>query len=272
MKVKKLLILGLSSILLSACSANDNDKAGQTLDSGQTASAVSNVETTSNLVSDGIIDLGTSADFPPFEFYKDQEMTGIDIDIANEISKKIGIEIKFHDMEFSAIIASIESGKLDGGMSGFTVTDERKKQVNFTDSYTKSVQKIMIKNDSEIAAIDQLKDKKIGVQLGTTGEIFAVDDFGDENVQSFAKYSDAVLALQSGKIDAMVLDQQTADKFVKANDDLKILETDYAQEDYAIALGKENQALYDEINKALNELKEDGTIDKILDKYINSED
>lgn len=228
-------------------------------------------QTSSNL-SDGIIDLGTSADFPPYEFYEGDKIVGIDPEIMEAIAKKTGYEFKFHDMEFNNIIASIESGKLDGGMSGFTVTEERKKSVNFTESYAQSVQRVLLKKDSEIKSIDDIQGKTVGTQLGTTGDMFARDDFGEENVQAFSKFSDAVLALQNGKLDCIIVDDQTAIKFSSANADLELLDTPYAEEEYAIAVSKENEALLNDLNEAINELKADGTIDNILGKYISDEE
>ncbi|MDY6065637.1 MAG: ABC transporter permease subunit [Finegoldia sp.] len=227
---------------------------------------------TSSVVNDGVIDLGTSADFPPYEYYEGDKIVGIDVDIMAAISEYLGYEVKFHDMEFNNIIASIESNKLDGGMSGFTVTEERKKSVNFTEPYAKSEQRVLLKKDSEIKTLDDIRGKTIGTQLGTTGDMFARDDFGEENVQAFSKYSDAVLALQNGKLDCIILDDQTAVKFADANADLTLLDAPYAEEDYAIAVNKGNEALLNDFNEAIKALKADGTIDTIIAKYTQSDE
>ena len=149
-----------------------------------------------------------------------------------------------------------------------TVTDERKQSVDFTDSYATGIQSVIVKEGSSIKSIDDLKGKKIGVQLATTGDIYAKDDFGEENVEEYNKGADAVMALTSGKIDAVIIDNQPAKAFVKTTDGLQILDTDYVQEDYAAAIQKGNTDLLNAVNGALKELKEDGTIQKILDKYI----
>jgi ABC-type amino acid transport substrate-binding protein len=267
-KITKVLSLATALALFVGCGAKDDTKAPE--GSQETNPSVETAENTGNsdLVSDGVIDIGTSADFPPYEFYDGEEIVGIDPDIAKEIGDKLGLEVKFHDMDFSAIVASVESGKLDAGMAGLTVTDERKKQVNFSDTYATSVQKVLVKKDSDIKAIEDLEGKKIGTQLGTTGDIYAQDDFGEENVQSFTKYADAVLALQNGKIDAILLDEQTANKFNDANDDLNILETFYAEEEYAIAITKDNEKLLEEVNNLIKELKDSGKLDEIIGNYI----
>lgn len=266
MKIKNMLLVCLSVALLAGCSSNEKSNPETTASETNKTQADSK-----DLVSDGTIDLGTSADFPPYEFYDGDKIVGIDPEIAAKLSEKLGVEIKFHDMEFSSIIAAVESGKLDGGMSGFTITEERKQQVNFTEPYAESVQQVLLKEGSDIKSIDDLEGKKIGTQLGTTGDLFAQDDFGKDNVQSFAKYSDAVLALQNGKVDVIILDEQTAKKFAEANKDLTILDTAYAQEEYAMAIGKDNEALLNAINEAILELKESGELDEISSKYITEE-
>ena len=153
-----------------------------------------------------------------------------------------------------------------------TVTEDRKKNVNFSDSYATGVQAIIVKNDSPIKTADDLaKAGVIGVQLGTTGDIYCKDDFGEDHVDEYNKGNDAVMALVSGKVDAVVIDNEPAKSYVAANKDLKILDTEYVVEDYAAAISKDNDALKDAINKALSELKADGTLDKIIAKYIQAE-
>ena len=171
-------------------------------------------------------------------------------------------------MEFNSIITAVQSGKADLGLAGMTVTDERKQSVDFTDSYATGIQSVIVKEGSSIKSIDDLKGKKIGVQLATTGDIYAKDDFGEENVEEYNKGADAVMALTSGKIDAVIIDNKPAKSFVETTDGLQILDTDYVQEDYAAAIQKGNTDLLNAVNGALKELKEDGTIQKILDNYI----
>ena len=189
-------------------------------------------------------------------------------DIAKAIADKLGLKLEIQDMEFNSIITAVQSGKADLGLAGMTVTDERKQSVDFTDSYATGIQSVIVKEGSSIKSIDDLKGKKIGVQLATTGDIYAKDDFGEENVEEYNKGADAVMALTSGKIDAVIIDNQPAKSFVETTDGLQILDTDYVQEDYAAAIQKGNTDLLNAVNGALKELKEDGTIQKILDKYI----
>ncbi len=220
-----------------------------------------------------VIDFGTSADFPPYEYYEGDEIVGIDPDILKAIGDYLDVEVKLHDMDFNTIIASIQSGKIDGGAAGFTVTEERKKSVNFTDSFAKTSQVIMTKNDSQISKVEDLeKDKVIGTQLGTIGDTLAKDDFGEENVNAFNKVPDAILSLKSNKIDAVILDKHTAENFLNANKDLKIVDTPYIEEEYAIAISKDQPELLEDMNEAIAALKENGKIDEIMEKYQNQED
>lgn len=269
--IRTVLLIAASLTLITGCnSSNKSETSTKEVGSTIEESKETKEENGASL-EDGVLDLGISVDFPPYEFYEGNEIVGIDAEISEAISKKLGYELKLHDMDFSAIVASIEGGKLDGGISGFTVTEERAQKVNFSDTYAQSVQQVLVKKGSEIKTIDDMKDKKIGTQLGSTGDIFAQDDFGKDNVQAFSKFPDAVLALQNDKIDAILLDQQTAEQFAAANNDLEILDTTYAEEEYAIAITKDNEALLKKVNEAIAELKNSGDLQKIIDKYIKAE-
>lgn len=224
-----------------------------------------------------VLSMATNAEFPPYEYVEGEDVVGIDVDIAQAIADKLGMELKVDNMNFDSIIPAITSGKDAIGAAGMTVTDERKKNVDFTDSYATGVQVVIVREDSKITDVKDLTtkgaDNTIGVQLGTTGDIYCTSDIQDKGfgkVQQFNKGADAVQALVSGKIDCVVIDNQPAKEFVKANKGLKILDTEYVTEDYAIAVAKDNTELKDKINGALNELKADGTIQKILDKYIKA--
>lgn len=212
--------------------------------------------------------MATNAEFPPYEYYDGDEIIGIDAEFAAAIAEKLGMELKIEDMAFDSIIPAVQGGKADIGVAGMTVDEDRKTQVDFTDTYYTGRQVIIVKEDSTIAGPDDLAGKKIGVQQGTTGDIYTTDDYGDENIERFNKGMEAVQALQQGKVDAVVIDDQPAKTFVEENEGLKILETEYVEEEYAIALKKGNDELLEKINKAIKELKEDGTFDKIVAKYI----
>ena len=222
-------------------------------------------------VEEGKLIMATNASFPPYEFVEGEKIVGIDAEIAGLIAEKLGLELEIADIEFDSIIPGVQKGKYDMGMAGMTVTDERKEMVNFSDSYAKGVQVVIVKEDSDIASIDDIEGKKIGVQQSTTGDIYASDDYGEENVTKYANGNLAVEGLKSGKVDCVIIDNEPAKAYVKANEGLKILDTSYADEDYAIAFNKDNTELQTKVNDALKELIADGSVQKIVDKYISAE-
>ena len=218
---------------------------------------------------DNTLTMGTNAAFPPYEYVDDDgNIIGIDAEIAAAIAENLGMELEIKDMEFDSLITACAGGSVDVVLAGMTVTDERKESVNFSDSYATGIQVIIVKDGSTIAAYEDLEGKIIGVQSGTTGDIYCTDEFGQDNVKQFANGALAVEALKNDQVDCVIIDNEPAKAFVAANEGLKILDTEYAVEDYAIAIAKENTELLEKINKAMKELKDDGTIKKIIDKYI----
>lgn len=216
--------------------------------------------------------MGTNAEFPPYEFVDDNgDFAGIDVEIAQAIADKLGMELEIRDMAFNSLITAVQNDSVDLVLAGLTVDEERKEAVNFTESYATGVQVIIVKEDSDIASSDDLEGKKIGVQTGTTGDAYCTSDYGQENVKQYDNGALAVAALVNGQVDCVVIDNEPAKNYVKANAGLKILETEYVVEDYAIAISKDNDELLKKVNDALKELKEDGTIDKIIKKYIPAE-
>lgn len=222
--------------------------------------------------------MATNAEFPPYEYLEGEDIVGIDVEIARAIADKLGMELEISDIAFDSIIPAVVQGKADIGVAGMTVTDERLENVNFTTSYATGVQVIIVKEDSDITAVDDLfvegNNYNIGVQLGTTGDLYCTWDIQDEGLGTVVQYNkgaDAVQALITGKIDCVVIDNEPAKAFVAANKGLKILETEYVTEEYAIAIAKDNTELKDKINTALDELIADGTVQGILDKYISAE-
>ena len=211
--------------------------------------------------------MATNAEFPPYEFYEGEKVVGIDAEIAGVIAEKLGMELEIVDTAFDSIIPAIVAGKYDMGMAGMTVTDERLEEVNFSESYATGVQVVIVNKDSEIKTVDDLfgdKNYTIGVQTGTTGDLYSTWDIEDEGlgkVSRFNKGADAVEALKIGKVDCVIIDNEPAKAFVAESDNLVILDTAYAEEQYAIAVSKENTELLDSINKALKELTEDGNLD-----------
>ena len=223
-----------------------------------------------------VLKMGTNAQFPPYEFYEDGVIVGIDAEVAAAIAEKLGMELEIVDMDFGAIIAAVTTGKVDMGLAGMTVTDERLQSVNFSSTYATGVQAIIVKENSPITCVDDLYAEgasyKIGVQESTTGDIYCSDDFGTENVDKYKSGADAVMALITDKVDCVIIDNEPAKAFVAANEGLVLLETAYAVEDYAIAVALENTELLEKIDAALIELMEDGTLAAIVEKYIPTEE
>ncbi|MBP7176304.1 MAG: transporter substrate-binding domain-containing protein [Thermoclostridium sp.] len=220
---------------------------------------------------DNVLTMATNAAFPPYEYYESEKIVGIDAEIAAAIAQKLGMELKIEDMEFGSILTAVQTGKVDMGMAGMTVTEERLVSVNFSTPYATSAQVIIVKEDSAVTGAGDLADKSIGVQESTTGDIYISDEFPDADVQRYSKGVEAVQALIQGKVSAVVIDSEPAKVFVKQNQGLKILPEAYTTEEYAIALSKKNEDLLKKINTALDELTKDGTIQKIVDKYISAE-
>ena len=222
-------------------------------------------------VTEGVLTMSTNAAFPPYEMTTDAgDFEGIDVEIAQAIAEKLGLELQVDDMDFDAALMAAQNGKSDMVMAGVTVNEERLAVMDFSDSYATGVQVIIVKEGSDVT-LDNLGDQMIGVQRGTTGEIYCTDDYGSEHVTSYDNGITAVQALQNGQVDCVVIDKAPAQAFVEANTGLTILDTEYVTENYAIGFAKGNTALVEAVNAALAELTEDGTIQTILDKYISAE-
>lgn len=226
-----------------------------------------------------VLTMATNAEFPPYEYYENQEIVGIDAEIAQEIAKKLGMELEIVSIQFGAIVTGVSTGKYDMGMAGMTVTEDRKKSVDFSDTYATGIQVVIVKEDSPITTVDDLfadgATYKAGVQSNTTGDIYASapvdeDGLGENRVLRYEKGADAVQGLITDKVDCVIIDNEPAKAFVAANEGLKILETEFAVEDYAICFAKDSK-IKDKVNDALKELIADGTVQKIIDKYIKAE-
>ena len=218
----------------------------------------------------GTLIMSTNAEFPPYEFHEGGEIVGIDVEIAAAIAKEMGMGFEVEDVAFDSIIPEVQSGKADFGAAGMTVTEDRKQSVDFSDTYATATQVIIVTEDSEIAAPADLEGKTIGVQLGTTGDIYACD-IADATVEQYNKGFEAVQALTQGKIDAVIIDGEPAKVFVEQNEGLKILDEAFTTEEYAICVKKGNTELLEGINAAIANLKESGELDKIVAKYITAE-
>lgn len=226
----------------------------------------------------GTLIMATNAEFPPYEYHDSSQtgpdgsdIVGIDAEIAGAIAEKLGKDLVIEDIAFDSLIPELQSGKADFVAAGMTVTEDRLVNVDFSDTYATAVQSIIVTSDSEIVGPDDLAGKKIGVQQGTTGDLYATDDFGDENIDRYPKGVDAVQALVQGKVDAVIIDNEPAKVFVGDNEGLKLLDTAYAEEEYAIAVKKGNTELLEQINTVIQELKDSGEMDSIIGKYITAE-
>ena len=216
--------------------------------------------------------MGTNAAFPPYEMMdENNNIIGIDAEIAAAVAEKLGMKLEIKDMAFESLITAVSTGNVDVVLAGMTVTPERMEAVNFSDSYATGIQVVIVTEDSAIASIDDLAGKKIGVQTGTTGDIYCSGDYGDDAVARYDNGALAVAALKNGQVDCVVIDNEPAKAFVAANEGLKILDTEYITENYAAAIAKDNTELLEKFNAALAELKADGTIDTIIGKYIKAE-
>ena len=242
--------------------------------------------------------MATNAAFPPYEFKDGDKIVGIDAEIAEAIAGKLGMELVIEDVDFGAVLTGVAEGKYDMGMAGITVTEDRKKTMDFSDTYATGIQVIIVKDGSTIATLDDLfefnadgdpvalknPDIKVGVQENTTGDIYsssAVEGWGfndlneDESIKTdrvvrYKTGAEAISALKSDKVDCVIIDNEPAKSFVATNEGIHILEgeNEYAVEDYAICVKKGDSELLTKINNALAELKADGTVDKIVNKYI----
>lgn len=225
---------------------------------------------------EGKLIMSTNAEFPPYESTDDAgNYIGIDIEIAQEIAKKLGLELVIDNMEFTAALEAVQQGKSDMVMAGVTVDEDRLMVMDFSDSYATGVQVVIVKEGSDVT-MDNLGEMMIGTQLGTTGYIYASDTpdnggYGEDHVIGYDNGITAVQALMNGQIDAVIIDNAPAQAFVDANPGLTILEGEWAVEDYAIGFAKGNTELQEAVNQALAELIADGTVQKIIDKYIPAE-
>ena len=284
-KVLSVLLAASLALGMTACgSTASSEAASEPAASESTASSEAASDATSDTASaevttvePGKLIMSTNAAFPPYEMTADDgSFEGIDVEIAGAIAEKLGLELQIDDMDFDAALLAAQTGKSDMVMAGVTVTEDRQTVMDFSDSYAAGIQVVIVPEDSDIASIDDMQGKMIGVQRGTTGDQYcsaSVEDggFGEENVTRYDNGLTAVQALNNSQVDCVVIDNAPAQEFVAANPGLKILDTEYANEEYAIGVAKGNTQLLDAINTAIAELKADGTIQSILDKYISAE-
>lgn len=280
-KALSILLAGAMAFGVTACGASSSEAASSEAVSSEASSEAASSESASSEASEaaavetveaGTLIMATNAAFPPYEMTTDDGgFEGIDVEIAGAIAEKLGLTLRIDDMDFDAALLSVQQGSADMVMAGVTVTDDRLTVMDFSDSYATGIQSIIVPEGSEIQSVDDLAGHVIGTQRGTTGYLYCVDEFGDENVIAYDNGLTAVQALNNGQVDCVVIDNAPAQEFVASNPGLVILDTAYAEENYAIGVNKGNTQLLDAINGALAELQADGTIQSILDKYITAE-
>lgn len=287
-KLTALLLGAAMAFSLAACSGTDSSSSESTAPesssaaedtsseaSSEEASGTASAETASydvETVEDGVLIMSTNAAFPPYEMTNDAgEFEGIDVEMAGEIAKRLGLELQIDDMDFDAALLAVQQGKSDIAMAGITITEDRLVNMDFSNTYANGVQSVIVPEGSDITSPDDLAGKLVGVQRGTTGYTFCIDEFGEDAVAPFDNGNTAVQNLVSGKVDAVVIDNAPAQEYVAANPGLTILDTAFADEDYAIGVAKGNTQLLDAINSILAEMEADGTTQAIIDKYISAE-
>ena len=283
MKWNKILALSMAAALslglLAGCGGTASQPSTQPSEAQEsTTPDDSNTEATLTTVEEGKLIMSTNAQFPPYEMVADDgSFEGIDVEVAQAIADKLGLELEIDDMDFDAALLAAQNGKSDMVMAGVTVNEERLQVMDFSDSYANGVQVVIVTEDSDIATVDDLANAdKIGTQRGTTGYISCSDTpenggYGEDHVTAYDDGATAVQALLNGQVDAVVIDNAPAQEYVKANPGLKILDTEFANEEYAIGVAKGNESLLNAINGALAELEADGTLQSIIDKYIPAE-
>ncbi len=251
---KGLLCMAMFGLALGMCSCGDSSGKENTLKE------------------EGTLRMATSAFFPPYEYYEGDQITGIDVELGQAIADRLGLKLKVSDMMFEEVLHSVSKGENDIGLAAITITDERKEEVDFSEPYAFGIQSVIIKEDSEIQSPEDLAQaKKIGVHKGTTGEAYCISDFGPDKVKTYNKINTALLDLESGLIDAIVVDHDVSIKCVEDNVGLRLLDTELVKEEYGIAVSKRNTALRDEINGILKEMKESGELDAILKEHLGGE-
>ena len=279
---KQVLAMAMAAVMigfLTACGSSTKETTAAATEAATTEAAEAattagetEAESAETEAAGGVLTMATNAEFPPYEYHDGGEIVGIDVEVAEAIAEKLGMTLEIDDIAFDSIIPEVDSGKADMGVAGMTVSEDRLKNVDFSDPYTTASQVIIVKEDSEIAGPDDLAGKYIGVQLGTTGDIYASDYEADgSTIERYNKGFEAVQAMMQGKIDAVVIDLEPAKVFVSENEGIKILDEALTVEEYAIAVKKGNTELVEKINGALAELKDSGELQAIIDKYISAE-
>lgn len=280
--MKKILALTMAAAMilsLAACggngAANSKNDASGAPQGGASSSAQQPAggDAAFTTVEEGKLIMSTNAQFPPYEMVADGEgaykgFEGIDVEIAAALAEKLGLELVIDDMDFDSAQIAVQQGKSDMILAGLTYNEERDLVMDFSTSYATGVQVVIVVDGSDIESLDDLEGKLIGTQRGTTGNTYCEEDYGVDNVLGYDNGALAVQALMNGQVDAVVIDNGPAQAYVAANDGLHILETEYIVEDYCLAVNEGNTALLNALNAGLEDMIADGTIQRIIDKYI----
>ena len=278
--MKKLLTLALAMLMvlsLAACgSSGTTEPSANSATSTEEGAEATDITT----VEPGKLILATNCQFPPYEMVADGEgvyqgYEGIDIELAVAIADKLGLELQIDDMDFDSSLLAVQEGRSDILLAGLTYTEERDEVMDFTTKYATGVQVVIVKEGSDVT-MDNLGEKLVGTQRGTTGYQYASaapedGGFGEDHVLAYDNGATAVQALVNGQVDAVIIDEAPAEQYVAANDGLTILPTAWVEEDYCIAVDEGNTALLDAVQAILDEMQADGTLDAIIAKYISAD-
>ncbi len=257
----------VAAVETTAAAAETTAAAAETTAATEAAETAAEVST----IEDGVLIMATNAAFPPYEMVADDgSIEGIDAEVAGAIAEKLGLKLEIDDMDFDAALLAVQQGKADIVMAGVSVTEDRLMVMNFSDTYATGIQSVIVKEGSDVT-MDNLGEKMIGTQRGTTGYIYASGDYGEDHVTAYDNGASAVQALMNGQVDCVIIDNAPAQEFVAANSGLTLLDGTWVEEEYAIGLNKDNAGLLEAVNQALAELIADGTVQSIVDKYISAE-
>jgi len=260
------LTLGLTALFVAGCGDDDDDDGGET-----TAEQTTGADTADlGLVKEGVLTVGTDAPFPPFEIGQPPDITGYDIEVMNAIAEELGVEAEYIDTSFDTIFRDVASGQFDIVAAASTITPGRQKTVDFSDPYYEAQQALLVPEGSDITSVDDLSGKVVGTQDGTTGETYANDETDAGEVRGFPEGPDAVQALVSGQVDAVIIDQPVAVDAIDKQGGVEIVEEIPTNELYGFAMAK-GAPLVEAVNSALQTLKDDGTIAELYEKYFQAE-
>jgi polar amino acid transport system substrate-binding protein len=223
------------------------------------------------LISEGTLSVAIDTPFPPFDIGQPPDVTGYDVEVMDGIAERLGVTTEYTDVSFDTIFRDIAAGQYDLGTAASTITPGRQKTVNFSDPYYEAQQSLLVPEGSDIASVDDLSGMIVGAQDGTTGEAYANDETDAAEVRGFPEGPDATSALITGQVDAVIIDQPVAVDAVEKQGGVEVVEEIPTNELYGFPTSKENPALLEAVNGALQEMKDDGTIAELYEKYFSTE-